>query len=147
MTQIEDGKQIASGTVVFPTDDKISGTIRYLGSTQDVLEAIDEYNLDETIGLVRSGTCSFASPLLSNNIHALLTMEGAAESHLGILSREYKIPAIMSVNPEDGLNYIDGEEGSDEYFENLAQTLQSRKVRLNCSDSEGTRTGTVIELS
>lgn len=140
---------IARGEIVFPTDERIEGVVRYMDGPQDVLHALDTYDLSECIGMVRAGTCSFASPLLSNDVHGLITMEGAPQSHLGILSREYGIPAIMGRNGLEALNELvdpDLELGSEEYFEALSTAIDGRTVRLDCSDPDGTGEGEVLEI-
>lgn len=140
-----DNTVLATGRIVFPTNEETAGIVHYLQDTQDVLQLMDEEDMDSVIGLVRAGTCSFAAPLLSRGVNGLLTMEGEPQSHLGILSRDYTIPAIMSVEPEDGV--IEGKEGSDEYFEEWGEYLSQRTVRLDCEDPNQTGEGEVIEVN
>jgi len=149
MSKHTTNEPVANGEIVFPTDEKITGVIRHMGGTQDVLQALDEFDLDETIGLVRAGTCSFASPLLSNDICGLITLEGAPQSHLGILSREYGISAIMGRNAlevRDGLVGDDLKPGTEAYFTAVAEALDGRTVQLDCSNENGDGVGNVIEI-
>lgn len=140
-----DNKTLATGRIVFPTDEETAGTIHYMRDTQDVMDVMDNEDMDEVIGLVRAGTCSFAAPLLSRGINGLLTMEGEPQSHLGILSRDYTIPAIMSIEPAD--ETIEAEPGTDEYFQEWGASLSQRTVRLDCEDPEQTGEGQVLEVS
>lgn len=145
MVMVRDNTVLATGRTVFPTDEKTVGRVHYMRDTQDVLQVMDDENMDSVIGLVRAGTCSFAAPLLSRGVNGLLTMEGEPQSHLGILSRDYTIPAIMSIEPQ--ADVIDVESGSDEYFEEWGEYLSRRTVRLDCEDPDKTGEGKVIEVS
>jgi phosphohistidine swiveling domain-containing protein len=126
---------IATGKVSFTTDERVKGTIQYLASPQDVMELLSS-DLDDKIGLVRAASGSFASPLLSNRISGLLTMEGDPQSHLGILSREYDIPAVIGVEMTDR-DGISADAGTDTYFEEMGESLDGRRVVLDCRDAIG----------
>lgn len=121
------GEKIGEGTAVTDIDREVAGEVHWVQTPQEVIELTRE-DLDDVIGLVRAGTSAFASPLLANGVHGLLTMEGAPTSHLGIVSREYDIPCVMSVAPEDGL--VDATQGSEEYFEEWGTFLDGRSVAL-----------------
>lgn len=127
---------IGKGVSVFETDEQITGPIHFVTTPQEVMELLNE-DLDTIIGLVRAGTCSFASPLLSNDIAGLITMEGAPSSHLGILSREFDIPCVMSIEPNEDIGVSPEDE---EYFQELGEYLNGRTVRLDTTD------GTVYEI-
>ena len=59
--------------------------------------------IGNTIGISRGGTTTFMAPALASGIAGLITLQGAPESHLGILSREFGIPCVMSVNFTEGI--------------------------------------------
>jgi hypothetical protein len=64
-----------------------------------------------------------------------MTMSGAPQSHLGILSREFQIPCIMTLAIEgSNRRYVPGESGPD-YFEYVVKTLDGRRVRMSCADA------------
>jgi len=87
--------------------------------------------------------------LLSNDICGLITLEGAPQSHLGILSREYGISAIMGRNAlevRDGLVGDDLKPGTEAYFTAVAEALDGRTVQLDCSNENGDGVGNVIEI-
>lgn len=127
---------------VFDIQGEVEGEVHHVTTPQEVIELTRE-DLSEVIGLVRAGTSAFASPLLANDVHGLITMEGAPSSHLGILSREYDIPCVMSLEPEDGL--VEATQGSDEFFAELGDVLDGRRVRLESDQEGGTIRGEVYE--
>jgi phosphoenolpyruvate-protein kinase (PTS system EI component) len=94
--------------------------------------------------LVRGGTTTFLAPALSMGAIAIITMSGAPESHLGILSREFQTPCVMTIGLVDSSSrYVPGETPP-EHFEKIIEALNGRHVRLNCSDP---RLGQVITES
>jgi len=71
----------------------------------------------------------------------VITMSGAPESHLGILSREFQIPCVMTAYlTESSSRYIVGDAG-DEHFAEVIAGLDGKNVTLDCSDHD---TGKVI---
>jgi phosphoenolpyruvate-protein kinase (PTS system EI component) len=77
------------------------------------------------IVLARGGTTTFLTPALSSGVKGVLTPQGAPESHLGILSREYGIPCLMSVRFSEGVRTQRGE----------TIPPEGATVRLDLSDS------------
>jgi phosphoenolpyruvate-protein kinase (PTS system EI component) len=65
------------------------------------------------------------APALASGIAGLITLQGAPESHLGILSREFGIPCVMSVSFTDGVQTDRGE----------TIPADGTKLRLDVSDS------------
>jgi hypothetical protein len=64
-----------------------------------------------------------------------MTMSGAPQSHLGILSREFQIPCIMTLAIEGSdRRYVPGESGPD-YFQYVVRELEGRRVRMSCEDA------------
>jgi phosphoenolpyruvate-protein kinase (PTS system EI component) len=62
-----------------------------------------------SIVISRGGATTFMAPALITGVKALITLQGAPESHLGILSREYGIPCVMSVTFTEGITTDRGE--------------------------------------
>jgi len=89
---LETAQVLAQGYNVFETDKRPSGVVKYLASPQDVIGLIQSGKLKEHILLVRGGTTTFLAPALSMGAIGVITMSGAPESHLGILSREFQTP-------------------------------------------------------
>ena len=135
---------IAEGMNVFETNKHPSGTVHYLASPTDVISLIDSGKLRDHILLVRGGTTTFLAPALTMGAIGVITMSGAPESHLGILSREFQTPCVMTAHlvGGSGSRYVPGETG-DEHFEEIVEALNGKNVKLDCSDHD---TGKVVLL-
>jgi PEP-utilizing family enzyme len=132
---------LAEGYNVFETKKSPTGTIRYLDAPQDVISLIQSGQLAEHILLVRGGTTTFLSPALSLGAIGVITMSGAPESHLGILSREFQTPCVMTAYLTDSdSRYVVGATGED-HFQEITAKLDGKKVRLDCTDGD---TGRVV---
>ena len=127
---------LAEGFNVFDTSKSPAGTVKYLSSPGDVIQLIQSGKLKEHILLVRGGTTTFLSPALSMGALGIITMSGAPESHLGILSREFQTPCVMTAHlTSSDSRYVVG--STDEaHFQEIAKALDGRRVRLDCSDHE-----------
>lgn len=130
------GEVLAEGYNVFDTDKSPGGTVKYLASPADVIGLINSGKLKEHILLVRGGTTTFLAPALSMGAIGVITMSGAPESHLGILSREFQTPCVMTAHlTSSESRYVVGATG-EEHFEEIARELDGKKVRLDCTDNE-----------
>lgn len=132
---------VARGYNTFETDKEPSGTVHYLDSPQSVLDLIQSGKLAEKILLVRGGTTTFLTPALSMGATGVLTMSGAPESHLGILSREFQTPCIMTIHLIDSDSRYDVGNPDEAHFQEIIDRLNGKKVRMNCKDDD---TGEVI---
>jgi len=134
---------LAEGFNAFETAKTPEGVVKYLGSPQDVIALLSSGKLKEHILLVRGGTTTFLSPALSMGAIGIITMSGAPESHLGILSREFQTPCVMTAHlTASDSRYVVGDT-DDSHFEEIRQGLEGKRVRLEVSDSE---TGRVVEV-
>ncbi len=134
---------IAEGYNAFETEKTPSGTVKYLPDPPSVMALIRSGKLGEHILLVRGGTTTFLAPALSMGAIGIITMSGAPESHLGILSREFQTPCVMTTGLlASESRYVPGETG-DAHFNEIVQALEGVKVQLDCSDPQ---TGRVIAL-
>lgn len=106
---MDDMRTIGSGTNVMKFEDKIEGVVKFLDSPQEVLEFISGDEVEETIVISRGGATTFMSPALTAGVRGLITLQGMPESHLGILSREFGVPCVMSVTFTDGIKTDRGE--------------------------------------
>src|SRR5271156_841389 len=132
---------IAEGYNSFETKKTPSGIVKYLADPQDVIKLIQSGKLKEHILLVRGGTTTFLAPALSMGAIGIITMSGAPESHLGILSREFQTPCVMTAGLVDSTSrYVPGETG-EAHFEEIVKALDGLQVSLDCSDPE---TGRVV---
>lgn len=127
---------LAEGFNAFETNKSPEGTVKYLGSPQDVIKLLSSGTLADHILLVRGGTTTFLSPALSMGAIGIITMSGAPESHLGILSREFQTPCVMTAHlTSSDSRYVVGD-ADDAHFEEMAAQLDGKKVRLDVTDSE-----------
>ena len=132
---------LAEGYNAFETNKSPSGTIKYLPDPPSVMALIRSGKIKEHILLVRGGTTTFLAPALSMGAIGIITMSGAPESHLGILSREFQTPCVMTAGLVDSTSrYVPGETG-ESHFEEIVKALDGRQVSLDCSDPE---TGRVV---
>lgn len=100
---------IGTGLTVFEHDEPVEGPVVWLDSPAAVMDFVRTGDVAETVVLARGGTTTFLTPALSAGVKGVMTLQGAPESHLGILSREYGIPALMSVAFTEGVRSARGE--------------------------------------
>jgi hypothetical protein len=114
------------------------GTVRYMRTPKDVIALLKGGDVSDTVLLARAGTVTFLGPLLPRKPVGILTMEGMPQSHLGILSREFGLPAIMTVLMENAPIERLGDNGvpTREYLDLIAKTLEGRRVVLDCRDPQ-----------
>jgi hypothetical protein len=130
------GEVLAEGYNAFDTTKSPRGTVKYLSSPADVIQLIQSGKLRDHILLVRGGTTTFLAPALSMGAIGVITMSGAPESHLGILSREFQTPCVMTAYlTSSESRYVVGSV-DEAHFEEIAKELDGRKVRLDCTDHE-----------
>jgi hypothetical protein len=127
---------LAEGYNVFDTKKSPSGTVKYLSSPADVITLIQSGKLQEHILLVRGGTTTFLAPALSMGAIGVITMSGAPESHLGILSREFQTPCVMTAYLTSSDSRYSVGATPESHFVEIAEQLDGKKVRLDCSDDE-----------
>lgn len=127
---------IAEGYNSFETDKTPIGTVKYLPNPKSVIELIKSGKLKEYIILAEGGTTTFLAPVLSMGAIGVITMSGAPESHLGILSREFQIPCVMTVGlPSSESRYVTGGENT-AHFAEIIKALDGKRVQLFCDHAE-----------
>jgi phosphoenolpyruvate-protein kinase (PTS system EI component) len=99
---------VGEGQNVFESE-AVEGRARWIDSPQEMLELVSGGDLGDVIVVSRGGTTTFVAPILSAGVRGLITLQGGPESHLGIVSREFSIPCIMSVAFTDGVQTDRGE--------------------------------------
>lgn len=102
-------QEIGTGINVHQRDQPAQGKARWLDSPAAVMELVSSGEAGSVIGISRGGTTTFMAPALASGIAGLITLQGAPESHLGILSREFGIPCVMSVQFTTGIQTDRGE--------------------------------------
>jgi hypothetical protein len=113
----------------------IVGTVKYVARPRDAVALVRSGDLSETVVLSIGGAVTFVGTVLMKRPAALLTVEGAPESHLGILAREFDVPAIMSIELEEApVPKFDGQGLlSQKYQELVIDVLDGKKVSLDIS--------------
>jgi hypothetical protein len=101
--------EVGTGTTVFTDDRLVEGPLIFLDSPRAVIDFVTTGDVANTIVLARGGTTTFLTPALTAGVKGVITLQGAPESHLGILSREYGIPAVMGVTFTSGVRSSRGE--------------------------------------
>ncbi len=127
---------VAEGYNSFDTKKAPSGVVRYLPDPKSVLALIQSGKLKEHILLVQGGTTTFLAPCLSMGAIGVITMSGAPESHLGILSREFQMPCVMTVYLVGSDSRYATGANNDAHFAAIINALNGKKVQLHCEDRE-----------
>ena len=126
---------IAEGYNALETNKTVSGSVKYLPDPASVMVLIRSGKIKEHILLVRGGTTTFLAPALTMGAIGIITMSGAPESHLGILSREFQTPCVMTAGLVDSSSrYVPGET-DDAHFTEIIESLNGKQVSLDCTDS------------
>jgi hypothetical protein len=101
--------EVGTGTTVFTDQRLVEGPLIFLDSPRAVIDFVSAGDVANTIVLARGGTTTFLTPALTAGVKGVITLQGAPESHLGILSREYGIPTVMGVTFTSGVRSSRGE--------------------------------------
>src|SRR5215510_14568040 len=119
---------VAEGYNSFETKKTPSGIIKYLPDPKSVIALIQSGKLKEHILLVQGGTTTFLAPALTMGAIGVITMSGAPESHLGILSREFQIPCVMTAYlTSSESRYVVGD-AADDHFAEIVAALEGKTV-------------------
>lgn len=102
-------REVGTGLTVFEDDSLVSGRSVWLDSPDAVLSFVADGDVENSVVIARGGTTTFLTPALVAGIKGVVTLQGAPTSHLGIISREYGIPCLMSVGFSEGRRTERGE--------------------------------------
>jgi len=134
-------KLIAEGFNSFETPKKPTGIVKFLPDPPSVIALIKSGKLKDHIVLAQGGTTTFLAPALSMGCMGVITLSGAPESHLGILSREFQIPCVMTAYLiSSDSRYVTGGDNA-AHFDAMVKALDGKRVQLDCTDEE---TGKII---
>lgn len=129
-------KVLAEGFNSFETSKKPVGIVKFLPDPKSVIALIQSGKLNQHIVLAQGGTTTFLAPALSMGAIGVITLSGAPESHLGILSREFQIPCVMTAHLKDSESrYVTGADNK-AHFELMVKALDGKKVQLSCEGAE-----------
>lgn len=97
------GREIGRGAKVFDAS-PVRGTWRMLRTPDDVLRLMDS-SADGVVACVADAGATFLAPIFDELI-AVVCLAGTPRSHIGIVSREYRVPCVMGAQleaePADG---------------------------------------------
>jgi signal transduction protein with GAF and PtsI domain len=83
----------------------VRGRWRFLDSPDDVIALMDEGATDVVAGVQDAGA-TFLAPIFDDLV-GVVCLTGTPLSHIGIVSREYQVPAVMAATlaerPADGV--------------------------------------------
>lgn len=100
---------VGTGQNVYESPEVVEGRIKWLETPDDVISFVESGDVSDTVVVARGGTTTFLTMALNAGVRAVITLQGAPESHLGIVSREYGIPCVMSVSFAKGVRTARGE--------------------------------------
>jgi len=127
---------IAEGFNSFETQKKPIGIVKFLPDPPSVIALIKSGKLKDHIVLAQGGTTTFLAPALSMGCMGVITLSGAPESHLGILSREFQIPCVMTAHLlSSDARYVTGGNNA-EHFAAMVKALDGKRVQLDCTNEE-----------
>lgn len=114
------------------------GIVMRLRRPSDVVKLVREKksNLKGIIALVRGGTMGFSAALLASNITGIISLEGAPQSHLGIIAREIGTPVVMTFTPDDESVRAMKESDYEAYLEKVSSLLDGKKVKFDLKTGE-----------
>jgi phosphoenolpyruvate-protein kinase (PTS system EI component) len=85
--------EIGTGTKVFDAA-PVRGTWRRLDTPEDVLDLMDD-TAEGVVACVEDAGATFLAPIF-DELAAVVCLSGTPLSHIGIVSREYQVPCVMS---------------------------------------------------
>lgn len=92
----EFGRRVAgSGDNVFHVEADVSGVARFIGSVETVMTMLGDGVPKDTVAIIDDSGGTLTAPILEG-FKAVVCRGGSVRSHLGILTREYKIPCLMN---------------------------------------------------
>ena len=87
-------EQIGTGTVVFESA-VVRGRWRRLSAPDDVIALLDD-SAEGVVACVADAGATFLAPIF-DDLTAVVCLSGTPMSHIGIVSREYRVPCLMGV--------------------------------------------------
>lgn len=113
--------EVGQGDNVTRKPENISGTARFISTTEAVMEMVLEGVPDDTIAIIDDSGGTLTAPIIED-FTGILCLGGTVRSHLAILAREYSIPCLMNVEL-DGLR--DGDTVEVEYTKQPPQAVET----------------------
>lgn len=92
---------VGFGDNALPLDRDVEGIVRFVDTVEKVMDMLVDGVPAETIAVIEDAGGTLTAPIL-DGFKGVLCKGGTIKSHLGVLSREYRIPCLMAVEL-DGL--------------------------------------------
>lgn len=86
---------VGGGDNVFQTPSDVIGIARFIGKVETVLDMLQNGVPPETVAIIDDSGGTLTAPILEG-FKAVVCKGGSVRSHLGILTREYRIPCLMA---------------------------------------------------
>jgi hypothetical protein len=92
-----DGDTIVGyGDNALPMDTDTEGVVRFISTIETVMDMLGDGVPAETIAVIDDAGGTLTAPILEG-FTGILCKGGTIKSHLGVLSREFRIPCLMAV--------------------------------------------------
>jgi hypothetical protein len=92
----EQGRAIVGGgDNVFKVEQNVTGIARVISTIETVMEMLEDGVPAETVAIIDDSGGTLTAPILEE-FTAVVCKGGTIRSHLGILTREYRIPCLMA---------------------------------------------------
>jgi phosphohistidine swiveling domain-containing protein len=123
---------VGSGDNVFRAKADVSGTARFVGKVETVMEMLTEGVPEGTIAIIDDSGGTLTAPILGD-FTGVVCMGGTIRSHLGILTREYGVPCLMAatlngLREGDGVTVEYSKPAADAYAN--AETAAAQRARI-----------------
>jgi len=87
---------VGYGDNALPLDNDVEGIVRFVDTVDKVFEMMDTGVPPGTIAVIEDAGGTLTAPILEE-FAGMLCKGGTIKSHLGVLSREFRIPCLMAV--------------------------------------------------
>lgn len=93
-----DGRDVVvgHGDNALPLDADVEGIVRFVDTIETVMDMMGDGVPPETIAVIEDAGGTLTAPILEG-FTGVLCKGGTIKSHLGVLSREFRIPCLMAV--------------------------------------------------
>lgn len=87
---------VGAGDNALPLDHDVEGIIRFVDTIEKVMDMMGDGVPPDTIAVIEDAGGTLTAPILEG-FTGVLCKGGTIKSHLGVLSREFRIPCLMAV--------------------------------------------------
>ena len=87
---------VGMGDNALPLDRDVEGIIRFVDTIEKVMDMMGDGVPPDTIAVIEDAGGTLTAPILEG-FTGVLCKGGTIKSHLGVLSREFRIPCLMAV--------------------------------------------------